>query len=146
MNNNRIDFEINLLPIISLLAVCISFLLLTAVWIHIGSLDVSQAVGTETDKKPTASMWVEFKQNGFLKLKFKDLEGKRKLQPISIQGQNGKIRWKKFKVEMLAAKEKFPQITMALLMPNPSSSYDDIIQMIDEFKKNKINDVGVAPL
>ena len=43
-----LDFEINLTPFIDLFSVLICFLLLTAVWIQIGSMDVKQAVGGQT--------------------------------------------------------------------------------------------------
>ena len=60
--NKDVNFEINLLPVISLLAVCISFLLLTTVWIHIGTLDVKQALGEATEQEkaeehPKASLY-----------------------------------------------------------------------------------------
>ncbi|NJN23297.1 MAG: hypothetical protein HC810_01375 [Acaryochloridaceae cyanobacterium RL_2_7] len=42
MESKETNFELNLLPVISLLAVCISFLLLTAVWLPIGTLDIKQ--------------------------------------------------------------------------------------------------------
>jgi biopolymer transport protein TolR len=53
----HLDFEVNLIPFIDLLSTCICFLLLTAVWLNVGVLNVKQAVGgqpaSETAKKPT---------------------------------------------------------------------------------------------
>src|SRR5690349_16878240 len=41
-----LDAEINLVPFIDLLSVCICFLLMTAVWVQIGALQVKQSHGT----------------------------------------------------------------------------------------------------
>lgn len=47
-HKKHLDFEINLIPCIDLLSVCICFLLLTAVWLNIGSMNVKQAIGQTT--------------------------------------------------------------------------------------------------
>src|SRR3954471_3297355 len=44
-----LDAEINLVPFIDLLSMCICFLLMTAVWIQLGALEVKQSQGTEAD-------------------------------------------------------------------------------------------------
>ena len=44
-NKKSLDSELNLIAFISLLSVLICSLLLTAIWIQIGSMDVKQAVG-----------------------------------------------------------------------------------------------------
>jgi len=52
-----LDNEINLIAFISLLSVLICSLLLTAVWIQIGSLNIKQAVGGQAragQKNPPA--------------------------------------------------------------------------------------------
>src|SRR4051794_29040465 len=48
-----LDAEINLVPFIDLLSMCICFLLMTAVWIQIGALPVKQSRGT--DAAPSAT-------------------------------------------------------------------------------------------
>ena len=47
-NKKHLDFELNLIPCIDLLSVCICFLLLTAVWLQVGSLSVKQAIGGQS--------------------------------------------------------------------------------------------------
>lgn len=51
MKNKSANFDLNLLPIISLLAVLISFLLLTTTWVHISSLNVKQSIGDQSTKE-----------------------------------------------------------------------------------------------
>lgn len=42
-----LDGEINLVPFIDLLSMCICFLLMTAIWIEVGSIQLFQMFGTE---------------------------------------------------------------------------------------------------
>ena len=42
-----LDAELNLVPFIDLLSMCICFLLMTAVWMEVGGVNVKQLVGTE---------------------------------------------------------------------------------------------------
>lgn len=42
-----LDAELNLVPFIDLLSMCICFLLMTAVWMEIGGVNVKQLVGTD---------------------------------------------------------------------------------------------------
>src|SRR3974377_1599655 len=42
-----LDAEINLVPFIDLLSMCICFLLMTAVWMEIGALQVKQLTGND---------------------------------------------------------------------------------------------------
>lgn len=54
-NKKELNFELNLLPVIAVLAVCICFLLSTAVWMMIGSVELKQAsgsVGILSDRTP----------------------------------------------------------------------------------------------
>ncbi len=72
--NKHLDFEINLIPCIDLLSVCICFLLLTAVWLQVGSLNVKQAIGgqssAETEKK--SQLWVTMLDKGELVFNIKE--------------------------------------------------------------------------
>src|SRR3954466_497667 len=47
-----LDAAINLVPFIDLMAVTISFLIMTAVWTQIGRLQVSQAGGPSAEETP----------------------------------------------------------------------------------------------
>ena len=73
-HKKHLDFELNLIPFIDLLSTCICFLLITAVWMQIGSLNVKQAVGgqpaAETEKKPIA--WIYMETSGAVTFEIKD--------------------------------------------------------------------------
>lgn len=148
-HKKHLDFEINLIPCIDLLSVCICFLLLTAVWINIGSMNVKQAVGgqsaAETEKKPV--LWVFLGENGQLQL---DLQQSQKVaaafRKVSVPGLDGKTDLTQLSkvVEQMKAQE--PQLRTALIQPKAQSPYEDIITLMDEFKKLSLVDLGVVPL
>ena len=48
--------EVNLVPFIDLLSVCICFLLVSAVWLQVGSVQVKQALGTVAPENPPEVM------------------------------------------------------------------------------------------
>ncbi|MCB9027071.1 MAG: biopolymer transporter ExbD [Bdellovibrionaceae bacterium] len=144
MSENQQSFELNLMPVISLLAVCISFLLITSVWIHIGSLDVSQAVGTESNNKVQANINVTFENEGMLfQVKDSSLISSK---IFKIKTQNDSIDWNKINSYTQKIVGKDSSLKMALIMPATNSKYQDIVKLIDTLKSNGINDVGIAPL
>jgi biopolymer transport protein ExbD len=56
-----LDAEINLVPFIDLLSMCICFLLMTAVWMEIGAINIKQAVGTDGPSPATNSSELDVK-------------------------------------------------------------------------------------
>ncbi len=50
-----LDAEINLVPFIDLLSMCICFLLMTAVWMQVGAVQVKQSHGTDAAATPKVS-------------------------------------------------------------------------------------------
>jgi len=142
MSNKDLNFELNLLPVISLLAVLICFLLLTTAWIHIASVDVAQAVGgqsqAETKKQP--ELWIHLNGNK-LTYKLKNVS-KKESRLIRKKPLNIRYAHKHFK----ALKEKVENLNTALISPSSNTDYSHIITMIDELKQEQINEVGVNPL
>ncbi len=142
-----IDFEINLLPVISILAVCISFLLLTAVWIQIGTLEVKQALGDSSvlAQKESPSIWVIMDASGDVILQIKNVQQVRQKQ-VRFVGQSSSIPWGQISDYAESLKSEVPELNMALVFPDRLTSFDDVIKAIDLLKKSNISDVGIAPL
>ncbi len=139
---NKLDFEINLLPVISMLAVCISFLLLTTVWIQIGSLDVTQAYGTESsaaDKSDKKTLYLTFDDSGRLQLEVKSASGKTFSRISNIQTSQ-------IEAQIRHNKDKFPDLSAAILKPHAMTSYENVILVMDMTRKNSVREIGVAPL
>lgn len=101
-HKKHLDFELNLVSFIDLLSVCICFLLITAVWLNVGSVNVKQAVGgqsqAETEKKPM--MWVMLGENGDLTLDLKEAghvpADLRKMKLVGILENSTLTAWRKF--------------------------------------------------
>ncbi|MBC7753280.1 MAG: biopolymer transporter ExbD [Moraxellaceae bacterium] len=145
----HLDFELNLIPFIDLLSTCICFLLITAVWMQVGSLNVKQAVGgqpaSETEKKPTA--WIYMEKDGSVTFDVKDSPALRAdLRKSTVPAKAGKLDLEL--VNKLAADLRTvdPGLRTALIQPKPETSYEDIIDLMDTVKKAGLGDLGVVPL
>lgn len=148
-NKKNLDFELNLIPFIDLLSVCICFLLLTAVWIQIGSMEVKQAIGgqsvAETPKKPT--LWIHLNAKGELNLDLQDAARvPAKLRKALIPPEAGRLNSEKFSAWLSSLKEVEPQLSTALIQPKVGTEYESIIEVMDQLKKNGLLDLGVVPL
>jgi biopolymer transport protein TolR len=145
----HLDFEINLIPCIDLLSVCICFLLLTAVWLNVGSMNVKQAVGgqpaSETEKKPV--LWVLMGANGDINFNVQDSNKvPAKLAKFKLPGLEGKTNSAELEKVVTQLLVVEPRLKTALIQPQAQSAYEDIIALMDQFKKKGLTDLGVAPL
>lgn len=148
-NKKELNFDLNLMPVIDILSVCICFLLITVVWTNVGSLNVSQGVGTEATGSAdnTPAVWVYLKQGGQVVMSVRNLNKKTNQHDTSFSGnRNGGIKWSSVESFIGHLKEKAPDLRTALIMPSKQISYEDIIKMMDRFKKSGIEDVGISPL
>lgn len=146
----NLNFELDLLPVISVLSVCICFLLITAVWVNIGALNVEQGLGQESTRleasNKAASMWVSIRRNGEAVLKMmdspnlpKNLQEKR----FTLRSQSG---WLAFEKHAATIKQMMPELKTALIMPDTSVNYGDVIRLMDRLKALEIGEIGIAPL
>ncbi len=147
--HKHLDFEINLIPCIDLLSVCICFLLLTAVWLNVGAMNVKQAVGgqpaSETAKKPV--VWVHMNPSGDLALDFQDsAKVPANLRKNSIPNKDGKPNLDTLATLIAQVKVLEPSLTTALIQPQGATVYEDIIDVMDQFKRAGLFDLGVSPL
>lgn len=148
-HKKHLDFEINLIPCIDLLSVCICFLLLTAVWLNIGSMNVKQAIGgqttAETEKKPL--LYVTFGQTGSINLKVQESNlVPKNLSQLSLPGVAGQLNVAELAKTINDIKTLEPSLKTVLIQPLAQTSYEEIIALMDEFKKMNMSDLGVVPL
>ncbi|MCB0366180.1 MAG: biopolymer transporter ExbD [Bdellovibrionaceae bacterium] len=148
--DKNLDSEIDLVAFISLLSVCICFLLLTVVWVQVGSLQVKQAVGGQAaeDTKKEPALWTLIKPDGNLELRLENAPSKvaRKFGSQVIKNQDGKPNLESLKESASLLKSELPEINMALVRPESKSAYGDVIQLMDALKGVGYNNLGVAPL
>lgn len=144
-----LDFEVNLIPFIDLLSVCICFLLITAVWLNVGSMNVKQAVGgqAQEDTKKSPLVWIRMTAQGDLDLEVQESSlvpaGMRKLR---VAMADNKVDWAGLEKAIASLKQLEPSLNTGLIQPTASTTYEDIIDVMDKLKKNGMTDLGVSPL
>lgn len=140
------NFELNLIPFIDVLSVCVCFLLVTTVFMGLGSFNVNQAIGeAKAEKsKDAETLTVSFGGNGEMKLDLK--KGDRLVQSSNISGLKGQLNMDRLDNWVASLSSRSPDLKTVLLLPNPMTKYEDLIQVMAQFRKNSFEDIGVAPL
>ncbi|MCB0357676.1 MAG: biopolymer transporter ExbD [Bdellovibrionales bacterium] len=149
MSKKELNHELNLIAFISLLSVLICSLLLTAIWVQIGTMNVKQAVGGQaaesTEKIPT--LWANMQKNGDVVFQLEQApKVKRTLSNLRIANLNGALNKEAIATHLLQLVDTLPNLRTALVKPNADSLYEDIIALMDQFKKAGLVDLGVTPL
>lgn len=150
---NNPTFDLDLLPVISIMSVCICFLLLTAVWIQIGSINVEQGLGQESisEEVKSSSLWVTMQANGALKLTMMNESEEALKIPNSLKEKTFLVGtadsgWTDVEKHAAQLKRYMPELKTALIMPERGVNYGDVIRMMDRLKGLEIGNVGIAPL
>ena len=135
--------DVNLIPFIDLLSVCICFLLITAVWVQLGVLEVKQTQGTSASVGKdgfeiglvlldTRSVQMELKKNG-------RIVKKQKIKGESLEGLQSSIEETTKKFRSLSKN----QVTSAILTPHKSVDYGHLVALMDTLRRNEITNLGV---
>lgn len=148
MGDKELNFEINILPILDILSVLICFLLLTAVWIQIGTLDTRQAIGdnstVETKKNPP-SLWITVNNHGVIQLSMRDLPQKKTFED-QIQAAGNSVNWTLLEQKLQSLRMKWPELKTGIVRPAAEASYGDVIRIMDKLKQFQFEGVGLSPL
>ncbi len=145
--SKELNFELNLLPVISVLAVCICFLLLSNSALPFGTLNVDQAVGVEgaLEKDSPPAIWVSIGADSEMVVRIKNLsKGLTTFEQV-IPSVNAKINWSELENTLKSVLNHSPDLKQAMVVPSGKSSYSDVVKVIDQFRKHAIADVGIAP-
>lgn len=145
----QMNFELNLVPFIDVLSTCICFLLVTAVFINLGAFHVNQAVGTAKSEaqKPKGSITVSMGDKGTIRFEIKDVKGlSRSESLVNITGDSGKVNFAMTEQWIKSFASRFTDVKTVLIMPNPTSKYDDLIQLMAQFRGSSLDEIGIAPL
>ena len=143
-NESNLDFQLDLLPVISLLAVLISFLLITAVWIQLGSSDISQALGSEGNESNASYVEARMQKDGTLKIFV--MKNSKVLNSSTVTTKNLTRRANTLKKHVQYFKSKYPNIKSGIVLPSANTSLDEVVRTLDAFRSIELTDVGVAPL
>jgi biopolymer transport protein ExbD len=138
-----LDTAINLVPFIDLMAVTISFLIMTAVWTQIGRLQVSQAGGEAdpTEEQPKTvplSLLITEKE---VRLS----AGGTSFDPIPLtRNTQGKLELTKLTEKIKELKTQLPDQTQITLNTEDAVRYEDLVKIIDECIGAGLPNVTVA--
>lgn len=137
------NFEVNLLPVISVLAVCIAFLLLTAVWIPIGTLDVKQAIGESSDSKGQPSRFEIFmpQENQYV-ITVEKSGAKVRTVKVNDSSKNNK----QFSQAIESLRQQYPDINMAFVTPSSTTDYQNIVRLLETLNKLELKEIGIVPV
>lgn len=151
-DKKNLDTEVDLVSFISLLSVCICFLLLTAIWIQIGSINVKQAVGGQSaaETKKVPAVWAQMQKNGSVVLKYQDFPNsalsKLGRQAVVPSADEGKINYTELETKLASIVKVVPDLRTGLVVPQGESKYENVIELMDHLKKVGLVDLGVSPL
>lgn len=141
-----LDTAINLVPFIDLMAVTISFLIMTAVWTQIGRLQVSQAGGNadpndQQDQQKTVPLTLLISDHD-LKL----TAGPTNYDPMPItRDTRGRIDLTKLVTQLKEIKTQLPDQQSITLSTEDTVKYDDLVHIIDECKGTGLQGISVSP-
>jgi biopolymer transport protein ExbD len=129
-----LDTTINLVPFIDLMAVTISFLIMTAVWTQIGRLQVSQAGGSEAEDEQT-------QQTKTVALTLLVTETEMRLTadqsafdpiPLTRTGDKGRLDLTRLTAKIKELKTTVPDQAAITVQPEDKVRYEDLVRIIDE--------------
>ncbi len=141
-----LDFEVNLLPVLSVLSICICFLLTTAIWSRMGSIEINQAIGDElpSSGKNPDSVFLKVKANGQFVLQWKSGEDSSLLSEKTIEpNKGGQFNWNSGVKEISTFVKKAKAETV-IVMPEIGVNYGATIKLLDQLKGLSLK-IGLAP-
>lgn len=139
--------DLNLTPFIDLLSTCVCFLLITAVWIEIGSVEIKQSHGTQADaaKKMSYDLDLIFRNPTYLTMNLKR-SGKR-IRSLKVKGADKKDFQKKLEMllqtKMLNYKNQPIELSSATVTPRRTVNYGSLVETLDTLRGNNIMNIGV---
>lgn len=146
-SKKELNADLNLTPFIDLLSTCVCFLLITAVWIEIGTVEIKQSHGTEAaaSKKISYDLDLVYKNPTNLQLNLKR-SGKR-VRSIKVEGANEKEFQASLssliKDKILTFKKKTIEISSATITPRTTVNYGNLMQTLDTLRSHEIINIGV---
>ncbi len=143
-----LEFELNLTSFIDLLSTCTCFLLVTAVWIQIGAVEIKQSHGTEAaaDKKDSLDLDVVYKDPTQLTLNLKKNGKQFKSIPVTAETHEAVIAKLNTVLvsDVLSTKNQMKvDIGVATITPRSTVNYGQLVSTLDILRKNKILNIGV---
>lgn len=133
-----LNISLNLVPMIDLFSVCVTFLLITAVWTQTGRISVDQSVQKpqkQQQTEPPKRLTILLDKNGYV-VKFADGQP----EPIPMAAGKYDTESLKKKLEDL----KLPKDQKVVVAPEDQVAYTDMIDAMDTCMVSGLPNVVVA--
>lgn len=135
-----VNVELNLVPFIDLLVVCITFLLLTAVWTQTGRINIDQSVTKpqqEKPKEPPKRLIIMLDKKGYT-----TKWAEERPEPLLMSG--GKYPIEALLKRLEGMKENLPEKPRIVVAPEDSVEYKEMIAVMDSLLSLKLDNFMVA--
>ena len=144
----ELNSDLNLTPFIDLLSTLVCFLLISAVWIQVASMDLKQSTGTDAAApKESAAVDVILGKPGKATVVLK--MGSRTLNRSEVTGANTAEMVTELQKKIIAFKNlpalKNANIESVLVAPHVDVVHGDMVKVLDGFRLNGISNIGVKP-
>lgn len=149
-----LDAEVNLVPFIDLLSMCICFLLMTAVWIQIGAVEVKQSRGTEV-APATGAFDMDLRYTGPHSLQLSITKGGKTVKKGELKGDSTAALLATVDAQLGEwARTLGPSggnltlgglVSAALVTPRIGVPYGDLVSLMDLLRRHQIVNLGVVP-
>lgn len=154
-----LDAELNLVPFIDLLSMCICFLLMTAVWMEIGGVNVKQLVGTEAPAPANNSYELDVKYRTPQVMEVGLKRSGAKAQTFKVEGPTNEARLAKLRdvIKGFATTLKLnpsadlkaqmgQAISVGRVTTKAGVTYGEVVTVMDTLRDLGIVSLGLVPV
>ena len=146
-----LDAEVNLVPFIDLLSMCICFLLMTAVWTQLGAVQVKQANGTDAAQtSPSQTIDVDAKFLSSKEAAFTVKKAGKIIKQFKVTGNTESELSSNAGHELKIVKDSLAsqnlKVTTVMLTPSQDAPYGLMVAVMDAFRRNEMVNIGVVPV
>jgi biopolymer transport protein TolR len=142
--DKEVTVELNLVPFIDLMSVCIIFLLITAVWTQVSMIQIGanlQAKKVDSDSPPPpdqdkANIRVQVNRNGYTV----NVSGR----TVGIPKKDGDFDDNALLSYMKQIKEKFPKKTDAIIALTDDMKFENMIRGMDMLLQSGFPEIAVS--
>ena len=126
----NLNHDLNLVPFIDLLTVCITFLIMTAVWTQLSSLKVDQAISdpnadpVEQDTPPVPPLTVHVRSDGLWM-------GRNIEQGKNYNKVGEDYDWETLKQDFATDREAYPEETQVVIVTDDGVDYEFMVKALD---------------
>ncbi len=143
----ELNADLNLTPFIDLLSTCVCFLLITAVWIEIGTVEIKQSHGTEAKASKEVTYDLDLVYTNPTKINLNLKRSGRRVRTFKVSANSEADFQKNLNViirdKVMKFRNKVVKIATATVMPRTNVNYGQLVQTLDTLRRNEIVNIGV---